>query len=659
MIHRLISAAILTTVFLLLACGAGDDEGVNIKTDNKMAVIAILEDMRAMGSGQLLDYLQDPDPEVRLAAVRALGRIDWPETATSVAALLKDSVEAVRREAAFAIGQMADSAAFLSLTMNLDDEKSNAVKAEMIIALGKLGNLVAVATIREYIDDPDPEVRGAVALALARMQGHNRVQDLIELSRDSVEDVRWKAVFALMRTGDSTAFDRLEWCLKDSSKIVRMYAARSLGLLGDTGGLEELTNRMRREESAMVKINIIRSISQIGDKRALKSLLNMLSEENPDHVKAEAVIVIGQLKLDKTVSRVLPFAGAESPTLRGNAYVTLAMLDSSLFMKNVDDYLLAHPGWYDKTRILQGLAKVPNEKSLAIAKFLFEDDDFRVRRQALHTLRMLRSPQLRDHVATALKDTDFSVQLTAIELIASQRATMYADELIEVFNLAEGKPKVKQAIVEVFRGWYDSTTVTDEVYNVYTRALQDENREVKEAAIKAFEKLGEDYSDRVGPYETDITGENYDEKFNRYASNPNAIIRTNQGEIVLELWYDIAPKTVNNFIKLAKQGYYDNLIWHRVIPSFVIQDGCPRGDGMGDPGYSIRGEYNSRPFERGTLGMASAGKDTEGSQFFICHTRLPHLDGGYTAFGKVMSGMRAVDRIEVTDSVRTIEIVEN
>jgi len=649
--------AIFSITVVLISCGGGTDTDVTVKADNKMAVIAILEDMRSMDKGQLLDYLGDPDPNVRAAAARALGRINWPETAGSVAKLLDDSVETVRREAAFAIGQMRDTTAFLSLTMNLDDEKSNPVKAEMIKSLGKLGNLVAVAMIREYMDDPDPEIRGAVALALSRMRGHNRVQDLIELSRDSIEDVRWKAVFAMMQTGDSTSFGRLEWCLKDSNDLVRMFAAKSIGVLGDSTGMSDLTDRLRRERNNIVKLNIIQSISQIGDKRALKSLLNVLSEDNPDYVKAEAVRAIGILKLEKTVSRILPFAESDNPLLRGNTYKTLAVLDGIIFLKNAYPYLEG-ANWYDKMRILDALSEVKANGSRIIAGELFEDPDFRVRRTALHTLMQLSSPELRDYIDKALVDPDLSVQLSAIEIIASQRATVYSNKLVDVFDNATDKDKIRQAIVEILGSWYDSASVTPNVYNVFARALEDDNRRVKKAAVMAFLRLRENYTDRLKPFDTDITGENYDLIFNKYDSNPKAIIKTNRGDIVLELWYDTAPKTVNNFIKLANEGFYDENIWHRVIHGFVIQGGCPRGDGLGGPGYSIRGEYYWRPFERGTLGMASSGKDTEGSQFFICHTRLPHLDDAYTSFGKVLSGMRVVDRIEVTDSIRTIEIVE-
>ncbi len=126
----------------------------------------------------------------------------------------------------------------------------------------------------------------------------------------------------------------------------------------------------------------------------------------------------------------------------------------------------------------------------------------------------------------------------------------------------------------------------------------------------------------------------------------------NGGLIKAELYPEIAPNTVNNFIYLANKGYFDGLIFHRVIPNFMIQGGCPQGTGMGGPGYSIKGEFSSNGFnnqlkhERGVLSMArTAQPDSAGSQFFIMVAKSPHLDGQYASFGKVIEGMEEVDRI--------------
>ena len=140
--------------------------------------------------------------------------------------------------------------------------------------------------------------------------------------------------------------------------------------------------------------------------------------------------------------------------------------------------------------------------------------------------------------------------------------------------------------------------------------------------------------------------------------NPIITIEMENGDIMkAELYPEIAPNTVNNFISLVKKGYYDGLIFHRVISGFMIQGGCPDGTGMGGPGYSIKGEFAQNGFtnqlahSEGVLSMARAmHPDSAGSQFFIMHKRAPHLDGAYAAFGKIIEGLDVVNKIAETDT---------
>ncbi len=127
----------------------------------------------------------------------------------------------------------------------------------------------------------------------------------------------------------------------------------------------------------------------------------------------------------------------------------------------------------------------------------------------------------------------------------------------------------------------------------------------------------------------------------------NATLHTNHGDVEVELFDDDAPKTVANFRKLAADGFYDGLIFHRVIPDFMVQGGDPDGTGSGGPGYTFEDEFNDHKIERGALAMANAGPDTNGSQFFVVtKDAAPWLDGKHTVFGRVVSGMEAVDAIE-------------
>lgn len=128
--------------------------------------------------------------------------------------------------------------------------------------------------------------------------------------------------------------------------------------------------------------------------------------------------------------------------------------------------------------------------------------------------------------------------------------------------------------------------------------------------------------------------------------------------MLIELYDEAAPNTVANFEKLANDEFYDGLTFHRVIPDFVIQGGCPKGTGTGGPGYTIKCETEGNPHkhERGSLSMAHAGKDTGGSQFFVCHSPQPHLDGRHTVFGKVVDGVDTVDRVRVGDVMQKVRV---
>jgi peptidyl-prolyl cis-trans isomerase B (cyclophilin B) len=136
-----------------------------------------------------------------------------------------------------------------------------------------------------------------------------------------------------------------------------------------------------------------------------------------------------------------------------------------------------------------------------------------------------------------------------------------------------------------------------------------------------------------------------------------AVMKTSEGDITFELFDEDAPKTVSNFKELAGQGFYDGLIFHRIIPDFMIQGGCPEGTGTGGPGYQFEDEINDHKVVRGALAMANAGPNTNGSQFFLVTTgEAPWLDGKHTVFGQVTDGMDVVDKITQGDTIKSVKI---
>jgi len=156
-----------------------------------------------------------------------------------------------------------------------------------------------------------------------------------------------------------------------------------------------------------------------------------------------------------------------------------------------------------------------------------------------------------------------------------------------------------------------------------------------------------DYAEAMAPYDPRAGVPLY---------TPRAFLKTRHGTIEIHLDVVEAPLTTASFVALARRGFYDGLTFHRVEPGFVVQGGCPRGDGNGGPGYALRCEITRRPYARGSVGMALSGKDTGGSQFFITHSPQPHLDGRYTVFGQVVAGMAVVDLLEPWDLIQSVRV---
>jgi len=212
-------------------------------------------------------------------------------------------------------------------------------------------------------------------------------------------------------------------------------------------------------------------------------------------------------------------------------------------------------------------------------------------------------------------------------------------------------PKDKDVMLMYIEAW--GNMKFEGAKEILTANLKSSDYDIAKASNDALKKItGEDKSDVITTpkYRTD-----FDWAFlEKLEQKKFATLITNQGNIIIELEESIAPFTVQNFVKLSEKGYYNNTIFHRVVPNFVIQGGDPTGTGYGGPGYSIRSEFSPLPFAEYTVGMASSGKDTEGSQFFITHSPQPHLDGRYTMFGRVVGGFDVVDKIQIGDAIETI-----
>jgi cyclophilin family peptidyl-prolyl cis-trans isomerase len=276
------------------------------------------------------------------------------------------------------------------------------------------------------------------------------------------------------------------------------------------------------------------------------------------------------------------------------------------------------------------------------------------------------SSDLDFYLQRALADQDFMPVVLAIDQIGQRKLTNYLPDLLSFVHEGENvDPDIRRSAVDAAGAMYDSTshgTDTDSlVIATLVAGILDPEYVVRLQAANVYrDKLGENRFADITPVETRISEGHIREELEKTAKrgNPSALIVTSKGQIEIELYVNDAPLTVLNFVELAKDGFYNGLSFHRVVPNFVVQGGDPRGDGWGGPPWFIRCEYSDEPFIRGTVGIATSGKDTGGSQFFITLSPQPHLDARYTVFGQVVGGMDVVDQITPGDVIEQIIIQE-
>jgi cyclophilin family peptidyl-prolyl cis-trans isomerase len=286
---------------------------------------------------------------------------------------------------------------------------------------------------------------------------------------------------------------------------------------------------------------------------------------------------------------------------------------------------------------------------------MLHDEDRRVVPSVLRALQRLQAPDAAAVALAQLKEPDFVVRSAAADVIGALKPPEGIDALAAALGLAQGDAALDaRASILSAMAEYGGPRALDAV----KEGLQDKDWALRVRALDLLAKLDPagDYRDAIRPAPGTPIAPYNDPQLIAPSYSPHVFIETAKGTIEFELAVLDAPQTSRNFMTLARKGFFNGLQIHRVVPNFVVQDGDPRGDGDGGPGYTIRDELNERPFLRGTVGMALSWRDTGGSQFFIAHSPQPHLDARYTVFGRVVNGMDVVDRIQQGDTIVRVRV---
>ena len=672
-----------------------------------------LQDQRSLGSGKLASYLQDQNTQLRSRSAIALANLQDTSALEMLAMSLKDSDGNVRAASALALGQLQTGRAADELLSAFSSERDVHVLARLFEALGKCGSLKildSLLTISER--EPAKFLPKEFAMCIARfairqIKTERSIWKCFEvLAGESPEECS-AALFALWRSAPYGLIDleiskhkeQLLVLTNHVNSDIRMHLATLLGK-SKTKDSREILDTLEKKEMnyrdwhVWVQIIRARAASALSTNEMLPGYLEYLSMNN-DHIKKAALqaliisppLIAGQPQgIDSLRLTLLGLAHnpAEHESVRGEALVALGKhfpIELDSFLSWISDHQVS-PRL--KARMLEALAQQSTKEHFTILRNNLHHESTRAAMAAWDYIMPIFNPAVIKNIGldsnesmmvtkdifheaiNALARNDMGITTLVANLFAdtavskSMKNAGLADRCVDEFISAyanliqDGDAEAKQSILQALGNMKNARAVP-----FLEKQLSEPNRSIAaEAAASLHTLTGKDYSGRL-PRQV-IPGRTDEDWKILESINPNQRVRigTNRGEFVLELMKEQAPFTVLNFVKLVRKEFYNGLNFHRVVPDFVVQGGDPRGDGWGGPGYTMRTEISAANFERGSCGMASAGKDTEGSQFFITHGATPHLDGRYTVFAKTVTGMEVVDCLQIGDTLKTVQLVQ-
>jgi cyclophilin family peptidyl-prolyl cis-trans isomerase len=519
--------------------------------------------------------------------------------------------------AAFALGQQTDTLLYDRLMMKFEQSQSARVKTALLEAMAKSLPKSKVQSFKELLLQQPCNLNPAKAAFQAiPMLKHD--EDVARMAVERLQCSESEAVLSsasyLSRIPELNLNDMQSIILKAANEADPTEMIYFAGLLKhlSTPDAWAMTQQYLSSSDERAVSALLRWYLKETDKT---ELFQLCSDKRP-HIADMASAQIAQAQFSKDSLWLL--AEAENVHVKAEALAQLIQLNDNKASTKLLEFIHGSQSPYDRCTYIRKAASLQTQNELLYE--LLSDPTPAVRTTALETILDNGKPDYQELWNVALEQqeagllailashvsVDSYADLSLLPLIESGMSSMNSTDYLETYNLLAA---------------------------LHNKITQTENMVSKEISFQEAD-------------------------FRNLANFPNdtihVVIRTNKGSIGLQLYPRIAPATVSNFLKLADEGYYDNKFFHRVVPNFVIQAGCPRGDGWGSFGSIIRSEFSSLPYKPGAIGMASAGPDTESCQWFITHSHVPHLEGKYTIFGYVTSGMEIVRKIEVGDIIESV-----
>ncbi|MGH7521731.1 MAG: peptidylprolyl isomerase [Gemmatimonadales bacterium] len=659
-------------LFLLLSAGqalAGQQPSpADETTVGVLAALLAVSDARRFDPAPLRQALSHQHPAVRRQGALAAGRIGDVAAVDLLLPALNDSSASVKAAAAFSLGLLKDARAIPALMLAVQGGQ-----IEGVTAIAKIGGDDGARALSDIIVSGAPGASTpAVDQALLeawRLGTRAPISQLVRFTEATAPATRWRALYSLARLRAAPGAAALLRGLADQDLEVRSVAARGISKalldsakLVPRSGVDAL-RPLLDDPDAHVRITALRALASFRDSSVANAVAPLVADRDIGvAVQAETTlgVVRGAAALEVLRARLTSSVFA----IKRQALIGLAQADSAVGVTAA----IAVSGdadwrWRSVAAEAYGAARARDRLEAQLA-----DPDGRVVAQALQALQRIvvaADSSLLVRARALLTHADPAVRSVAADIIARHPSTDDVDLLLAAYARAEGDPFNDARLSAVSAlGAIAAASPTGRL-RVATKFIAAVPRPDDYLVRRLAADTLPDTRDAWGavlPIATGRTLADYRDVARRWlwpalaGTNPRVFLETDRGTLEIELLAAEAPLTVAAFLGLVERRFFDGTRWHRVVPNFVVQDGDPRGDGWGGPGagFVVRDEINPVRYEMGRVGMALSGPNTGGSQYFITHSAQPHLDGMYTIFGRVVSGVAVLNAIGQGDRIRSI-----
>lgn len=665
---RLFFLAVIITFITFSCIPPEKKELTEVRIDLKDSIyrrILDFQDQRLTDS--LIPYFTDDDPTYRYASVTAFASIQDNSVADDITKRLHDKTPKVRAAAAYTLGQLGNMKyqdSLISVFGKYDTlNPNNNFNENILEAIGKVGDdnyLKLLATIKGYRPTDTLLIIGQtkglyryITRGKSVPEGTERILDLID-SKIYPKEIKELASYYMVRAKkedlNNYVFRLTNLFKNEGNQIVRMNLAIALGKTKNKESLKALIEVLQNDKTSNnVKINIINAFSNFEYKDVVETVISQLESANLK-VAYSSANYLYNFGIPNDVVIYRKSAKKELPWLvKSRMYSTILKYVPAYFSKTKSASI-----WDVKKMVTN--SENPFEKA-AYVRALGED---------INSLKTIYESGFK-----APETLIRTASMEAIAILAQKESILKLPK----WKLKKFKDDIKKIILEAFNSQDVGLIAT--AVEVLNNSVIDFKSEFESLDFIAKSKKSlvlprdiEAYN-AISKLESKWLNKTYKPEkikfnnpidwnlFDNLGDKPRVVISTTKGKFTVELFKNESPGSVVNFVKLVKDKFFEGKKFHRVVPNFVVQTGGTRGDGYGSLNYTIRSEFGQLNYNTsGIVGMASAGKDTESTQWFVTLAPAPHLDGKYTVFGMVRDGQNVIDKIEIGDIIEKVEMVK-